>query len=518
MKKIISSAILLVLSSSVYASPACDGPGETYVSWPATGDPVWEMCYLPVDQSSATQGSSLEIRNVHYNGHLLLERSHIPMLFANYEDPTCYRDWKNTPSSFLKADSVDNPTQSAITTCDASSTPTGIAQDCPFDDVVNGGNVGNSSDCMTGVQVEKHPGYLLLTTNHSAAWYKYAARYYFYPDGTIKPRFGFGNSNGTNFGVTHRHHAYWRFDFDIDGSDNDQVYITEGGVDTLQNDEFSDLRDMVNQDVTWKVIDSVTGRGVHVVPTSNDTSENGSSINEYNMPADESLDGFHEVDVMATRYKLYNNDTLPEYSDTPGANVLQNCSMDENKLVGSHDSPGVPESLVGENVVLWYRTAVKDLANQGMVCKSGGPSIVLIGNWSPEVPGVYVDVPDVGGGSPSPGLTVSESSGSSLSFGLQLNSQPTADVVIQVTSSDTTEGVVDTAQLTFTTANWQTQQDFMVTGQDDADFDDDVNFQIDFVVTSTDVDYDGMVIESIDLINIDDEVPNDIIFEHNFDQ
>ncbi|VAW39163.1 hypothetical protein MNBD_GAMMA01-1748, partial [hydrothermal vent metagenome] len=240
---IVTLLLLSICNISWAGSPDCSAPGETLVSWPDANNPVWEMCYLRPSDSSAAQGSSLEIREAYYNGHLVLERAHIPLLFANYATLTCYRDWKNTDSAFLQADQALMPTRPAITTCDASThevQPVGV---CPFQNVSGGdGTVGDSADCVTGVQVEKYADRLLLSTNHSAAWYKYSARYTFFADGRIKPRFGFGNSDGTNSGITHWHHAYWRLNFDINGSDNDQVFIFDGTNETLMTSEFSDLK------------------------------------------------------------------------------------------------------------------------------------------------------------------------------------------------------------------------------------------------------------------------------------
>ncbi|HHL31107.1 MAG TPA: hypothetical protein ENJ41_00885 [Oceanospirillales bacterium] len=350
-------SVLLIFSLRVFAgSPACTGPGEVKVSWP-TVNPVWELCYLTPANSSAAQGSSLEIRDAYYNGHLVLERSHVPMLFANYASTTCYRDWKNTNSNFLRADKVENPLRAAITTCDASTSQTQAVFNCPFQNVNGPGTVGNSADCFQGVQVEKYPDRLLLTTNHSAAWYKYSSRYTFYLDGRIQPRFGFGNSDGTNFGITHWHHAYWRINFDIDGADNDEVFSNQN----LMTTEFSGLRDE-NTAQTWMVKDSVTQRGYRIEATRED----------YLVDTDPSGDNYHEVDVMATRYKLVGS--IPEYSDTPGSNNLGNCSMNENALVNG-------ESLVGEDVVFWYRTAVNDIANISLNCKSGGPIFYPVGDW-----------------------------------------------------------------------------------------------------------------------------------------
>ena len=74
-----------------------------------------------------------------------------------------------------------------------------------------------------------------------------------------------------------------------------------------------------------------------------------------------------------------------------------------------------------------------------------------------------------------------------------LNAQPTADVTIALSSSDTTEGTVAPASLTFTTANWNVAQTVTVTGVDDALDDGDVAYTIVTApATSTDATYSGV--------------------------
>ena len=68
------------------------------------------------------------------------------------------------------------------------------------------------------------------------------------------------------------------------------------------------------------------------------------------------------------------------------------------------------------------------------------------------------------------GLTTTEAGGTA-TFTVVLNTQPTADVTIALSSSDPTEGTVSPASLTFTTRNWNTAQTVTVTGVDD-DLDD----------------------------------------------
>jgi len=59
-----------------------------------------------------------------------------------------------------------------------------------------------------------------------------------------------------------------------------------------------------------------------------------------------------------------------------------------------------------------------------------------------------------------------------------LTSQPAADVTIAVTSSDTSEGTVSPATLTFAAANWGVPQTVTVTGVDDAISDGAVGYTV----------------------------------------
>ena len=93
---------------------------------------------------------------------------------------------------------------------------------------------------------------------------------------------------------------------------------------------------------------------------------------------------------------------------------------------------------------------------------------------------------------PTAGLTTTEAGGTA-TFTVVLNTQPTADVTIALSSSDTTEGTVSPASLTFTTANWNVAQTVTVTGVDDAVDDGDVVYTIVTApATSTDPNYTGV--------------------------
>ncbi|NJN86617.1 MAG: hypothetical protein HC881_10280, partial [Leptolyngbyaceae cyanobacterium SL_7_1] len=81
--------------------------------------------------------------------------------------------------------------------------------------------------------------------------------------------------------------------------------------------------------------------------------------------------------------------------------------------------------------------------------------------------------------------TVTELGGQSV-FSVVLNSRPTANAVVNLSSSDTSEGTVSTPALTFTSADWNVPQTVTVTGVDDAVADGNQSFSILTAITSSD--------------------------------
>lgn len=74
---------------------------------------------------------------------------------------------------------------------------------------------------------------------------------------------------------------------------------------------------------------------------------------------------------------------------------------------------------------------------------------------------------------------LTDEDGDTLTFDVTLATEPTGDVVITVVSSDTGEAIVDSATLTFTSANWNIAQTVTVTGVDDVLSDGAQSFDID---------------------------------------
>lgn len=108
---------------------------------------------------------------------------------------------------------------------------------------------------------------------------------------------------------------------------------------------------------------------------------------------------------------------------------------------------------------------------------------------------------------PTSGLTTTEAGGLA-SFTVALNSLPTDDVTVNLTSDNTAEGMVNPSTLTFTTANWTQPQTVMVTGVDDALLDGNVAYTIvTAAATSADTNYNGIDPADVSVTNTDDEIP-----------
>ena len=367
-----SLSLLTLLLAAGWAVPAfADAPvcagSERLLSWPSS-NPIWEMCWLPPSLSVGPDGSSLELRKVHFKGHLVLRRAHVPLLFAEYNSSTCYRDWKNTDANFLADRAVQNKLGISIdpphatTSCDRSSDPVQAYGDCPFQ---LSGYPNAAATCVKGVSIEDGGDHVTLTTQHSAAWYQYTSRWTFWSDGRMEPSFGFGNKDGTGSETTHWHHNYWRMEFAIDDPANAVNAISINGVD--QTTEFSDLRNASGgpggTPKTWEVRNTTTGNGYRLVPSADD----------HLVPANESGRGFHTVDVMGTKQ---HDGEYGDRSDNP----LGVCAMNQSALVNG-------ESIANTAVALYYRVSVRDTTGQdSMVCKTRGPSFQPFGPWVQTTP------------------------------------------------------------------------------------------------------------------------------------
>jgi parallel beta-helix repeat protein len=125
----------------------------------------------------------------------------------------------------------------------------------------------------------------------------------------------------------------------------------------------------------------------------------------------------------------------------------------------------------------------------------------------------------------SAGITVSQVSGlvtteigGTATFSIVLNAPPTADVTINLSLSDATEGSLSITSVTFTSSNWMTPQTVTVTGLNDTLADGNVAYSvITSNAVSVDNNYSGRAVSDIALTNTDDDTVNTIIVDTTFD-
>jgi len=100
--------------------------------------------------------------------------------------------------------------------------------------------------------------------------------------------------------------------------------------------------------------------------------------------------------------------------------------------------------------------------------------------------------------------------GSTATFTVRLNSQPTADVSVGVSSSDTGEITISPISLTFTSTDWDTDQTVTVTGINDSVADGDQNVTAALApATSSDLNYENLNPNDASVTNIDnDRIPD----------
>lgn len=343
-------ALLALAPRVAAATPTC-GANEHLMSWP-TANPVWEFCWLRPAQSSGNAGSGIELRNVYYNGHLVMKRAHIPILNVEYLPGGCgcFRDWMDQEVRF-QADNVISPgyaepTVPPVTVCEAGG---------------SGGDVGN----FTGVAAEKLADQLILTSQTMAGWYRYIMKWKFHLDGRIEPYIGFAAVADSCISFTHKHHAYWRLDFDIDGPTGDVV--TEGPNPSppggrpgprypAVNLPTEAMRKIDKPALTWTVADTTTRRGYRLVPG-----------HETELP----VDTFSVGDVWVLKYK--SNEVDDSGQSGPS------CVIKFNNYLN-------PPEGIAADLVLWYRTGAYHQGGDLDDCHEVGPTLVPFGDWSPTPP------------------------------------------------------------------------------------------------------------------------------------
>lgn len=218
---------------------------------------LWQFVVVRPSASSGALGSGVEIRNAYYKGRLVFSRAHVPILNVNYDSNACgpYRDWQYQENAFTA-----NGTNLASGIRRTTTNPQTI-----FESESDFGN-------FRGVAVHTSGNVTRLVSELQAAWYRYISEWRFHEDGTVEPIFKFSAVSNSCVCLTHHHHVYWRFDFDIDTAANNSIEAFNGTNWRAITTEVKQFRSLQNR--AWRVFNTNTGRGYTITPSPNDGTAN----------------------------------------------------------------------------------------------------------------------------------------------------------------------------------------------------------------------------------------------------
>jgi hypothetical protein len=189
---------------------------------------------------------------------------------------------------------------------------------------------------------------------HRIGEYRILEQWIFLANGWIYPRL---YSAGLQCPYDHRHHQYWRFDFDINGSIQDLVLEYNTNTPDLgygpgwhkQGIEISRLKNPTYSR-SWAIVDKTSWRGYHLLPGSHDGV----------------ADNFSNRDLWIMQYH-YDEDRRGNQGG-PWSDALSPYLNGEN--------------IDGQDVVLWYVGHLAHRAAEGGDEWHGvGPALAPFNNW-----------------------------------------------------------------------------------------------------------------------------------------
>ena len=352
MLRLLTAVLALALAAPAGAqSPVTNLNGATnpsgmpvaptgHIAWPV-GRPVWEFDFYRPANRTTSQGTGLELRNVTYLGRKVFERASVPVLNVVYAAGGgcgCYRDWQYEESPVLSTPAAGGVTTdfytdavpgSVVSTCERSTN--GPAED---------------AGTFVGVAVEDYGTELVLTGHMRAGWYRYRVKWHFYADGRIWPEYSFASATNACTASPRQHHAYWRFDFDLENTPGDDVVteIASSGAATVLATEAARTW-TADRGTRWSVTDGATGAGFTVEPGPLDTDPRVAA------------DADSKFDALVVRYKR------AEIDD--GLTINTGCQFAFEPWLNG-------ESVSGFDSVFWYRSSS---ARTTGTCELRGPTL-----------------------------------------------------------------------------------------------------------------------------------------------
>ena len=158
---------------------------------------------------------------------------------------------------------------------------------------------------------------------------------------------------------------------------------------------------------------------------------------------------------------------------------------------------GVDDSIIDGTITSTITITVDD-ANSNDSFDDLADQTVSVDTLDDDVAGFTIEETD--------GSTEVDEAGSTDTFTVVLDAEPTSDVVLTITSDDTGEATVP-ASLTFTAADWDTPQTVTVTGVDDSIIDGTITSTITIVVdANSDDGFDAVADQTVSVDTLDDDV------------
>ena len=284
---------------------------------------LWEMTVVRPSASSGTRKSGIEVRDVRYKGKSVLKRGHAPVLNVQYTPQTCgpYRDWQWQEDMFNAPDAGAQDVAPGIRILATGQIATTALES------------GSDSGNFRGVAVYFQNNEAVLVSEMQAGWYRYIMEWRFANDGTIRPRYGFGATKNSCVCNVHRHHVYWRLDFDIVQPLNKVFQIERGRrfQKTVPTEMFANKNHQTSRSLL--IQNSNGSEAYKLVPNLSDGV----------------VDAFGGHDFWVLRYKnvVGGTNVQNEIDDGFNQTTSQNAFIQIDPFVNG-------ESVENQDVVLWY--------------------------------------------------------------------------------------------------------------------------------------------------------------------
>ncbi len=294
---------------------------------------------------------------------------------------------------------------------------------------------------------------------------------------------------------------------DVDGDGDMDVLSASASDDTIawyENDG--------NEQFTW-----------HAITSSADSAQRVSAAD---------VDGDGDIDVIATtggddRIAWYENDG----SETFAAHAIVSAEAGSAIFTADLDGDGdldLISSSSTDGVIPWFENdGIGNFTPRLVLTSELGPNSVFAADVDGDGDLDLLASSRVSRSSASsmivwyenleepPGFTITEQGGSTTvsespttdTFTVVLNTAPSNNVVITVTSDDPGEATVDKATLTFTPTNWATAQTVTVTGVDDALMDGNQTTTITLAIDDSNSDdlFDAVADQTVTVTTLDDD-------------